>query len=547
MKEPSQASNSAAHPISLPCRPDGARGRNPCKGMLHLRVLVSRAPRTMLREAGASSQCPTGVARQPGNDRPDSSDRMARQKTLTYGALLAAAALAAFLGVATAQPQLQNVAIAAAVFIVLVAPLVEAPEFAILVLLAVRPVADALVNTSVGGLTVGQAWGMGLITAIAIYFVSRRPVNVPAAPAALLLAYLSLTLVRPELKVALDTSLKLGSWLLLTVVIERVAQTRRGQVAIINSMWASAICLILAIALVMAQGRYGAAYYGLTQTTAEVAPPHSIASYAVLLLPLILAQILAGHRTQLSVVVSGLLALGIVASFVRTAYLALLAVLCAYVIAAVRVRAARAQLSAFAILTALVVAGYRFRDTLLARFSDLPLISSLTGRPLWQGGGAGRGLFWRDLWAAGTDSLPHIIAGRGAGASVQLLTRLYGAAIWSHNDFLEFFVTGGIILLVTYVIFLAWVLWSIVRLFRDDRQSEIVHTFSILLAGAFSGYVILSLANGMAVFAGSVAMAVLIGLTRGMSGTPGDTALDRPEGGALASIPRLAEGPHGDA
>ena len=103
----------------------------------------------------------------------------------------------------------------------------------------------------------------------------------------------------------------------------------------------------------------------------------------------------------------------------------------------------------------------------MERFSDLPLVSSLTGRPLWQGGGAGRGEFWRDLWSAGTDSLPHIVAGRGAGASVQLLTRLFGAGIWSHNDFLEFFITGGIVLLAAYLVFLVWVAWSIVRLFRD--------------------------------------------------------------------------------
>ena len=430
---------------------------------------------------------------------------------------------------------------AAAVFIVLVAPLVEAPESAILILLAVRPLVNALADTSVGGLTIGQVWGMGLITAMAVYFVSRRPVSVPVAPAALLLAYLSLTLVRPELRVALDTSLKLGSWLLLVVVIERVAQTRRGQEAIMNSMWAAAFCSLIAMALMMAQGRYGAAYYGLTRTVEKVTTPHEIASYVVLLIPFILAPILAERRAQVSIVVTSLLALGVFASFVRTAYLGLLAVLCAYLVAAVRVRAARAQLGALAILAAMGVAGYMYRDTLLERFSDLPLISSLTGRPLWQGGGAGRGEFWRDLWGAGTDSLPHIMVGRGAGASVQLLTRLFGAGIWSHNDFLEFFITGGIVLLGAYLVFLMWVGWSIVRLFRDAHQSEVVHAFSILLGGAFAGYLILSFANGMAVFAGSVAFAALIGLTRGMSGTPGDTVLDHPEGAQLARVAGLGE------
>ena len=88
-------------------------------------------------------------------------------------------------------------------------------------------------------------------------------------------------------------------------------------------------------------------------------------------------------------------------------------------------------------------------------------------------------------------------------------------------------------LLAAYLGFLAWVAWNIVRLFRDGRQSATVHAFSILLGGAFVGYFILSFANGMAVFAGSVAFAALIGLTQGMSGTPGDTVLDLSDGVAV--------------
>ena len=110
-----------------------------------------------------------------------------------------------------------------------------------------------------------------------------------------------------------------------------------------QTMWAAAFCSIVAMALMMAQGRYGAAYYGIAPTTDKVTTPHEIASYAVLLLPFVLAPMLADRWAQVSVIVSGLLALGVFASFVRTAYLALLAVLCGYLIAAVHVRAARAQ------------------------------------------------------------------------------------------------------------------------------------------------------------------------------------------------------------
>ena len=85
----------------------------------------------MLAQARASRQRPTGISRQTGDDHDDAADRMARQGTLTFSALLAAAAVAVILGVATAQPQLGMWLFAGAVFIVLVAPLVEAPESAI--------------------------------------------------------------------------------------------------------------------------------------------------------------------------------------------------------------------------------------------------------------------------------------------------------------------------------------------------------------------------------------------------------------------------------
>ena len=157
---------------------------------------------------------------------------------------------------------------------------------------------NALADTSVGGLTIGQVWGMGLITAMAVYFVSRRPVKVPVAPATLLLVYLSLTLVSPELRVALDTSLKLGSLAAACRRSRARRRDRRGQEAIVQTMWAAAFCSIVAMALMMAQGRYGAAYYGLTQTTESVTTPHEIASYVVLLLPFILAPMLADRWAQ---------------------------------------------------------------------------------------------------------------------------------------------------------------------------------------------------------------------------------------------------------
>jgi len=444
----------------------------------------------------------------------------------TLRIVLVAVVLAVILGVAASRPELQNVAVAAAVFLALVGVILEAPEYSLLAFLVARPVVDAYVYTSVAGLTLGQVWGVGLLGTIFVYFVARRRAGLPTPLAALLLAYLGLTLVRPDFSVAVDSGLKLASWLLLAVAVERMCTSRHGQEAILTTMWISAIFLLLVTMIALAQGRYGAAYYGLSETSGGYSRPHALASLAVLVLPFILMYIVAGRRVHLSALVAGLLVVGIIASFVRTAYLASLAVLGAYVVAAVRMKAARARVSILVIGGVLVFAAIWFQDTILARLSDLPLIHSLVGGQLEHGGGSGRVQFERDLLVAGTDSLPHILIGRGAGASVKLLSQSYGAAIWAHNDFLEFFTTGGLILLCAYVAFLAWVLVSFVRLHRDTRQSPGVHACSIVMMGGFAGYVVLSVANGIALAAGAAVMAVLIGLTRGMLQTPGDTALD---------------------
>ena len=147
--------------------------------------------------------------------------RVADKITFTHRAVLAAVAIAVIFGLAASRPGLQNVALAAAVCLALVVLALEAPDYALLGFIAARPVVDAYVYTSVGGLTLGQVWGIGVLGTIAVYFVGRRRVGLPIPLAALLLAYLGLTLVRPVFSVAIDSGLKLASWLLLAVAVER--------------------------------------------------------------------------------------------------------------------------------------------------------------------------------------------------------------------------------------------------------------------------------------------------------------------------------------
>jgi hypothetical protein len=460
-------------------------------------------------------------------------------RSFTPSTVLAGVLVALALGVAASLPGLQEVAVAAAVFIALVGVILEAPEYSLLAFLVARPVVDSYVYTSVAGLTLGQLWGLGLLCTILVYFLAhRQAAALPAPVSALLLAYLGLTLVRPDLGVAADSALKLASWLLLAVAVERISTTRRGQQAVLTTMWWCGVVLIVMTLLAISQGRYGAAYYGLDQASADYSTrPHALASMAVLLLPFALIYIVVGRKVRLSALLGGLLVVGIIASFVRTAYLASLAVLVAYVVTALRMRAARARVSILAIGAVMIFTAIWFQDAIVGRLADLPLVHKLLGGELQNGGGSGRVEFEKDLLVAGTDNPLHLFLGRGAGASVKILSQMYNDPIWSHNDFLEFFVTGGLILLCAYLVFLAWALVGMVRLYRDPRQSPEVHASSIIMLGGFGGFVVLSAANGIALTAGATVMAVLIGLTRGMLQTPGSTALDAER----AATPQSAE------
>jgi hypothetical protein len=448
-----------------------------------------------------------------------------------FAALSVGGAVAIGLGAMTGQARFQLLALAAAALLALTGLYAVAPELTLLGFVVVRPLVDAYVYISFGGHSLGEFWGAALIAVCLIYLLSRSEVHWSAVPLLLIAAYVCLTFVRPEFSVALSNGLKLASWLLLLIAVGHIAQNRAGQVAVLRSILACAVMLVLVIALVIAQGRYGAAYYGFSDVSTGYSSPHVFASLAVLLLPAVFAAIILGVKTWAVILLAVCLCVGVMESFVRTTYLALLPVLAAYLLVALRESALRIRLSAAGILASLGVAIYYLRAEVVTRLTDLPLIGSLLGGSVSPspGGGSGRTVFWKDLFVSGTDNVLHILVGRGAGASSQLLARVYGNAIWSHNDFLEFFYTGGVLLTGAYLVFLAWVVIIIVRLYRDQRQSQAVHTFAALLAGGFLAYLILSVANGMALFAGSVVMGVLVGFAQGLGRTPGNTALDRPQ------------------
>src|SRR5665647_2744573 len=130
---------------------------------------------------------------------------MGRTETRTRVAVGASLIFAACLGVAVAIPQARNAAVAAAVCVIVATVFVEAPEMTLLGFVVVRPVVDAFVYTSVGGLSLGEVWGIGLVAVTLAYLVAQEQVRMPLAPIALILAYASLTFVRPVPSASLST------------------------------------------------------------------------------------------------------------------------------------------------------------------------------------------------------------------------------------------------------------------------------------------------------------------------------------------------------
>jgi O-antigen ligase len=150
--------------------------------------------------------------------------------------------------------------------------------------------------------------------------------------------------------------------------------------------------------------------------------------------------------------------------------------------------------------------------------------------------------FWQLLLAKGTDSVSHFLFGRGAGATFQIGAEDLGASLWAHNDFVELFITGGVILAGAYVILLGWIFATIVQLRRDPGQSRKVRSFCSLAFGALAGYVLISSTDGVIMAAGGVVMAAFVGLIGGMRQTPGSTFLDHSDTATAASYDDVATG-----
>lgn len=427
----------------------------------------------------------------------------------------------------------RKIAVALALLALFAGFVSQAPFAALLALIVVRPVVDAYVNISLGGYSLGQVWGVALIAVALVLALSRHDVRVPAGAMAFLLAYAALTLVRPDVGLAFTSVLRLLSWVLVFGAVERISRTRDGQVAVLKAMTVSAILLVSVIGLTTLQGRYGASYYNFAQTSAGYTPPHALSKLAILVLPFILAQLLARARVTLSAVLTALLCLGVVFSFVRTSILALGVVLVGYLIASRGRRTTATNIYVFAVAVALSVGAYAARTQILVRLAGVPVLGRLsaTSRAVRRYGSAGAGGrlgMWRGLITRGSDGVSHVLLGRGAGSSIAINAQLIHMSVWSHNDFIEFFVTGGLALLIAYLVFLGWMMVVIARLGSGPDESGNVRRFCTLATAGVCAWVLMSTTDGIATLAEGVVMAVFMGLVVGMGSTPGSTFLDPP-------------------
>ncbi|MEA2322532.1 MAG: O-Antigen ligase [Solirubrobacteraceae bacterium] len=412
--------------------------------------------------------------------------------------------------------------------------LVTRPTVGLLVYVAARPAMEPWVQLDLGGGSLGELWGAGLLVSVLAYLAltrapSRRTAPSYAVPFSFLGVYLALTLWRANADFAVTSAIKVASWIMLALAAERIARTAAGQRLILRAGYVMGVLTIGVIAVAIARNQYGAAYYIEDSFTGVGQTLHGYVGLAVLVLPILLVALLTGRRVLVTSALVAGICIGVVMSYVRTGYVALAVVMLGYVALGMKRRRPYILVAAVAGVVAIVATAALLGDTASARLNDLANLTSGAGTA--QDAGAGRVGFWTAITQTTVDSTPLLLIGGGALASEDITTRVLGNTAWAHNDFLEMLATGGIGLLLCYVALLVWLYRSFWRLAGDRRQSQAgrdVGVIGLLACGAFT---VVAMFNGV-VTTPVTAFALLLGLARGMSTTPGRSFLD--EDGAPA-------------
>ena len=423
-----------------------------------------------------------------------------------------------------------KLALGGAAALVYVALFIWQPEVAILAYIALRPLVDAFVKQGVGGYSLGVLWGFGLIVSAFVFFVVQArdredPLKLPAVPLAFLLLLAVLTLVRPGLGAAVAGWTRVATWIIVLMVCERISRDRRGQQRCFNAAAAMVLALLLAVGVMVAQGRFGAQYYlsEVRQVSGQL--PHPLAVGAVLLLPFALTALLFVRPRWVALVGALALCGAIVVSYVRTAYLGAAVVLVAFVVAAIWGRGG-ARVAALVVVAVAAAMVWIVRASITYRLTDLTALSSSGAAR--GGAGNGRVEIWTTALHKAFDTLPHALLGRGADAPAKVMMSTLTLNVGAQNDFLDFVLIGGLVLGLGYLVLLAWMTLSPVALLRDPSQSPPAKAYAALTLGAMVAFVVMAMINGIATYQPVIAAGILVGLVRGMARTPGGTFLDEP-------------------
>jgi hypothetical protein len=457
----------------------------------------------------------------------------ASERNVAPAAVCLAAAVATGIAVTRGYGLLIPAGVGATLFGLL---LLSNPAVALLGYVATRPVVDAFVLTPVGPVTLGQAWGAGLLLVLIVFLVgtkSRRGASARAIPlpiAAFLGLYVVLAL-RGEPSMVYELGLKLAMWLLLIVAVERIARTSAGQALCFRAGYALSLGTAVLIGILIATNRYGAEFYStFDQDTGQ--GPQGLAFLALFAIPFPLIALVLRLRTRLSLALVVALTIEITLSYVRTSLIALAVVCLVYVFVAVR----RRRYTALALTGAFAVTAYVVQGQIAARFSDLTLLFSGDASEA----GSRRIEIWSAVWHAATGSMATFFVGGGAGASNDLAKKASDHHVDAHNDVLEFLATGGVVLAAAYIALVLWAGVSVWRLHRDPAQSSRARAVAAVAFGVIGAFVVTSSFAVISYYAALVGFAILLGLVRGMASTPGRTWVDPPrtataEGGVPAA------------
>ena len=448
-------------------------------------------------------------------------------------ALLADAAL-------LADPSTQVLGVVLPVAVLLLALLISEPTTFVLLYVASRPLVDAAVHVQVGQLTLGTLWGGGLMIVLAAYWVLkgvREPVGSRGwgIPVAFLIAYAAFCFGRGDLVYWFSNWVKLASLAAVAFTIEHIAATREGQVRIVRAGTIMAVLQLGVIGLAVAQNQYGAAYYTYGQYNSLFQGPHGLASMAVLLSTFAWFGAMRARSSRWPyVLLAALIGVAVALALVRTTFLAFALIALWFLWWSLRSRRAGAVVAAVVSVAGVAAVVYSLQDMVVSRLSDLLLLSSSGAAEL--GVGSGRLGIWEAVWRSATSSASAVFFGQGADASFRATAAVFvqSGSMWSHNDYLEFFITGGVVLAGLYLCLVGWMFQSGRRLAKDSRQSPEVRDAGRLMAVVVVAFAVMALFNGIAFYQATIAMGLVVGLARGMSLTPQGTFLD--DGGSGARV-----------